>query len=331
MQDTPETPDPAARPSRARRILRTAVPILFYGLLVVFLALYLTGIDWGQLAGLQLTWWPLIAATALSLLFRYLGVFIWLRLLHRLGGRGLRGSYRELTYIYAKSWLGRYIPGAATWILGKVYFASRHGVAKSKLAVSGLLEGGLQILATLVVGVALIVLDPRTATLDPWLRWAMVAVLIAGIVVLLPPVFRRLLILAFRLLRRGSPDPALFPGWGAMAEAAGMYIVGALITGSSYYLVALAVYPQIDIGSALYVIGAASLASAISMLAVFAPGGLGVREGALGLLLAVIMPGPVALVLVVVLRLWSVVVDALFFAITWLSRARRGARGEVTA
>lgn len=327
--ETPGGPEGAATPvtpprtSPLRRFLRVAVPALFYALLAVFLVMYLIGIDWSQLADLELTWWPLLVATVLSLAFRYLGVFIWLRLLHRLGGTGLAGQYRSLTYIYSKSWLGRYIPGAATWILGKVYFASRHGIAKSKLAVSGLLEGGLQILATLVVGIALIVFDPRTETLDPWLRWAMGGVLVVGIVVLLPPVFARVLRLAFTVLRRGAPDTQLLPGWGAMGEAAGLYIVGALITGTSYYLVAMSVYPQIDVGNALYVIGAASLASAISMLAVFAPGGLGVREGALGLLLAVIMPGPIALVLVVVLRLWSVVVDLLFFVITWLSRGHR--------
>lgn len=313
----------AVAPSRRRRWLRRAVPILFYALLLAFLAVAVLSIDWTALRGLTLSWWPLIAATVLSLLFRYLGVFIWLRLLHRLGGTGLRGHYIELTYIYAKSWLGRYIPGAATWILGKVYFAGRHGVPRSKLAVSGVLEGALQIMATLVVGIALVMLDSRAAALAPWVRWAMVAALAAGVIALVPPVFHRLLALAFRVLRRGQPDPSLFPGWAAMLEATAMYVGGALITGTSYYLVAVSVYPQLPLTDALFVIGAASLSSAVSMLAVFAPGGLGVREGTLGLLLAVVMPGAVALVLVIVLRLWSIVVDLLFFALAWASRGRR--------
>ncbi|MDX2377018.1 flippase-like domain-containing protein [Microbacterium sp. LRZ72] len=306
-----------------RRWLHRAIPILFYALLAVFLVFALVTIDWSQLSSLQLTWWPLIAATILSLLFRYLGVFIWLRLLYRLGGRGLRGHYRELTYIYAKSWLGRYIPGAATWILGKIYFAGRHGVPRSKLAVSGVLEGALQIVATLVVGIALIAFDARAASVAPWLRWAMVGALILGLVALLPPVFRRLLRTAFRLMRRGTPAEALLPRWGTMAEATGLYVVGALVTGASYYLVVISAYPDVPLGDALYVIGAASLASAISMLAVFAPGGLGVREGALALLLAVVVPPAIAAVLVVFLRLWSIAVDLIFFAVAWLSRNRR--------
>lgn len=316
-----QEPQPAAAPRRFAR-LRKAIPFVLYALLIAFVIVAIATIDWSQLEGLSISWWPLIAATVLSLLFRYLGVFIWLRLLHRLGGRGLRGHYRELTYIYAKSWLGRYVPGAATWILGKVYFAGRHGVPRSKLAVSGVLEGALQIVATLVVGVALVMLDARAASIQPWLRWTMIAALVFGLIALIPAVFHRLLKLAFKVLRRGTPDDELFLHWAGMLEAASLYVAGALITGASYYLVAISVYPDIPISDSLYVIGSASLASAISMLAVFAPGGLGVREGTLGLLLAAVMPGAIAVVVVIVLRVWSIAVDLLFYGVTWLSRPR---------
>ena len=207
-------------------------------------------------------------ATLLSLVYRYLGVFIWLRLLRRLGGTGLHGHYAELTYIYAKSWLGRYIPGAATWILGKIYFAGRHGVPRSKLAVSGMLEGALQIVATLIVGTTLVLLDSRADAIAPWLRLTMILALVVSVVLLIPPVFHRLLALGFRVLRRRAPDPSLFPDWSTVLEATGLYILGALIAGASYYLVAVSVYPDLPLTDALYVIGAVSVSAAISLLAV---------------------------------------------------------------
>lgn len=315
--------DPAPSAPRRHRWLRVAIPIVFYALLLGFLAIAIVTIDWSALEGLELSWAPLIAATGLSILFRFLGVFIWLRLLYRVGATGLRGHYLELTYIYAKSWLGRYIPGAATWILGKVYFAGRHGVSRSRLAVSGVLEGALQIVATLVVGVALVLLDPRADQVAPWLRWTMILALVGGIIALIPPVFHRLLKLAFRLMRRELPDDDILAGWGAMLEATVLYVAGALITGFSYFLVVAAVYPEVSLSDAPFIIGSASLASAISMLAVFAPGGLGVREGTLGILLSVVLPPAIAVVVVIVLRLWSIAVDLLFYAITWLMRGRR--------
>jgi uncharacterized membrane protein YbhN (UPF0104 family) len=303
---------------------RVVVPLIFYGLLLVFIATAILTIDWSELEGLEISWTPLILATVMSVLYRYLGVFIWLRLLRRLGGTGLRGHYAELTYIYAKSWLGRYIPGTATWILGKIYFAGRHGVPRSKLAVSGLLEGALQIVATLIVGTTLVLLDSRADAIAPWLRWTMVAALVGSVAVLIPPVFHRLLALAFRVLRRSAPDPSIFPTWSTVLEATGLYVLGALLAGTSYYFVAVSVYPDLPPTDALYVIGAVSVAAAISLLAFFAPGGLGVRELTLGLLLAPLMPSAVVVVLVVLLRVWSIAVDILFFAISRLAtRPRR--------
>lgn len=99
-----------------------------------------------------------------------------------------------------------------------------------------------------------------------------------------------------------------------------------MLSGTAYYFITLGVYPSLKLTDAAFVIGAASMASAISMLAVFAPGGLGVREGVQALLLALVMPAPIALVVVVVTRVWSLAVDGLFLlcaaAPTWFRRNR---------
>src|SRR5690606_15773151 len=100
-------------------------------------------------------------ATLLAMAFRYWGAFIWLAILRTLGATRLRQNLSQLLHVYAKSWLGRYIPGTAPWILGKIYFASKLGVSKNKLAVSSLLEGGLQIIVTLVIAVGILLLDPK--------------------------------------------------------------------------------------------------------------------------------------------------------------------------
>lgn len=317
----------AGRRARAKRILTRAVPIVFYVALAVFVFLYVRSVDWAQLAGVEWNWWWVALATAISLGFRYWGVGIWFFLLRRLGARDLRGSGTTLTFVYAKSWMGRYIPGAATWIVGKVYFASRHGVSKARLGVSGLLEGALQIAATLALALVLLLVDPRTHSLDVWLVVLMVVAFVGCVVCLVPRVFFGLIQLALRILRRRPLDDDVRPALGTVVVGAGLYVLGAVISGTAYYFIALAVYPALRVQDAAFVIGAASMASAISMLAVFAPGGLGVREGVQGLLLAIVMPGPVALVVVVVTRIWSLAVDALFLLTaaipTWFGSGRR--------
>lgn len=314
---------------RGRRVLRRAVPIVFYVALAGFLFLYVRSVDWGQLAGVEWNWWWVAVATVISLGFRYWGVGIWFFLLRRLGAENLRGSGVTLTHVYAKSWMGRYIPGAATWIIGKVYFASQHGVSKARLGVSGLLEGALQIAATLALALVLLLIDPRTHALDPWIIVLMIAAFVVCVICLVPRVFVALIGFALRILRRRPLEDDVKPALGTVVVGAGLYVLGAVISGTGYYFISLAVYPSLRVQDAAFVIGAASMASAISMLAVFAPGGLGVREGVQGLLLALVMPGPVALVVVVVTRIWSLAVDALFLLTTavptWFGRGKRAA------
>lgn len=308
---------------------RKAIPIAFYVLLVIFLGVYISRVDWAQLAGIKVNWLYAIIATVISLGFRYWGVQIWFFILRRLGATGLKGSYGTLTYVYAKSWMGRYIPGAATWIIGKVYFASRHGVSKARLGVSGLLEGALQIVSTLALALIILLLDHRASTLDPWFIALMVAAFVACIVCLIPQVFGFLIGLALKVFRRKPLDPSNLPDLKTTLSAAGLYMIGSILSGVAYFFIASAVYPSIKWSDAAFVVGAASLASAVSMLAVFAPGGLGVREGIQALLLSVIMPSPIALVIVVVTRLWSVAVDGLFYVTAAAPLWFRGKKVEV--
>ncbi|CAN5577418.1 hypothetical protein BH09ACT4_BH09ACT4_01620 [soil metagenome] len=309
---------------RARKVLGRLIPIVFYTALVVFLAFYLSGIDWAVLNGIDISWGFLVIATVLSLGFRYWGVGIWFFLLRRLGAGSLRGQRIALAFVYAKSWLGRYIPGAATWILGKIYFASKLGVSRSKLAVSGLLEGGLQIVATLAFAILVLLIDPRTLSLGWGFGVGMAAALLVCVIALIPPVFRRIVNRALRLARREPLPASAFPTVSTLLISVALYLGGALLAGASYFFIAAAIYPEIDAADALFVIGATSLASALSMLAVFAPGGLGVREGVLGLLLAFVVPGEIALVIVVVTRVWSFVVDGLFFAVAGITQQIAG-------
>ncbi len=59
----------------------------------------------------------------------------------------------------------------------------------------------------------------------------------------------------------------------------------------------------------LFVSGALAISSTAGLIAVFAPGGLGIREGVLVYLLSHIMPGGVAVVLSILTRLWMTLIE----------------------
>jgi len=290
------------------------IPIVFYVLLAVFLVLYLRTIDFERILEIDFDWRWIAVASVIAMFSRYWFVYIWLVILTSLGASKFE-NIPELSYVYAKSWLGRYIPGTAPWILGKIYFASQKGLSKSKLAVSSFLEGGLQVIVLLVVGLVMVLVDSRTSLIDPALKWTMAAVAVAGIVALIPPIFNRIAALGYRIIRKKQLSPDDLPRWSTVGRGAGLYLIGSLLSGLSMFFVAKAVWPELPWETLLYVVGAANLASAASMVAIFVPSGIGVREAILVALLSVVMPTEFAFVAAIVLRLWSILIDLLFFAV----------------
>jgi len=308
------------RSPRFRHWAARLIPLVFYVLLAVFLVLYLRRVDFSKLAHLHLNWWYLLLATVLALIKNFAGTFTWFTILRSLGATNLH-LHKQLIYVYAKAWMGRYIPGTAPWILGKIYFASRHGISKQKLAVSSLLEGGLQIVTMLVFSLALLLFDKRLDVLGNGFKLLMVAVAVAGIVILTPSIFNRLISKAYKLLRHKELPAEHLATKRTIVSGASLYLLDAAINGLSLFFIAKGIDPALPYSDILFAMGAASLAGAASMLAVFAPSGLGVRESIQLVLFALIMPKELAVAVTVATRLWSVGIDFVFLA---LSRALAG-------
>lgn len=313
--------------ARTVSIAKKVVPAGFYVLLILFVVLYLRGIDFSKLQGAHFVWGYVGIAVFLELVFRYWGAFIWFQILHGLGARNLTDKAR-LIYVYAKAWLGRYIPGTAPWILGKIYFASRHGVSKHKLAVSSLLEGGLQIVAVMVVAFFLLMFDPRLDVLSTGYKLLMLGVIVAGVVAMIPAVFNRIVSIAYKLLRHQTLASEHLADSKTIIRGGLLYAVGALINGVSLFFIAKAVYPDLSYHNMFFVMGVGNLSGAVSMLVIFAPSGLGVREGIQLALLSLIMPKEFALLITVVTRLWSIATDFMFLGLSRLTIRPRKASGS---
>ncbi|MEO0024986.1 MAG: hypothetical protein RL196_1427 [Actinomycetota bacterium] len=288
------------------------IPAVFYALVIIFAAVYLSRIDWQGLSQVTINPWWLAVATAVSLLTRYWFAEIWLLLLTRLGAR-LEGFRAQLFVVYSKAWLGRYIPGGAAWIFGKIYFASQVGVSKTKLAISSFLEGALQIIVVLVSAAALLAVDPRVSQFGPLWVWGLVAVCVVGLLAVYPPIFNRVVKFGYAKTRKKTLDDADLPNNRTIGLGIAAFAGSALISGLSYFFIAKTLVPTLSFNDVFYVVGTANLASALSMLAFFAPAGLGVRETIQLTTLLVIMNPAQALAVTVFMRLWSIVLDVVFW------------------
>jgi glycosyltransferase 2 family protein len=311
-----------------RKVVMRSIGPIFYALLIIFLVLYLKSIDFSKLAHIELNWWYLGIASLLALATRYLGTFTWFTILKSLGATDLH-LQKQLIYVYAKAWMGRYIPGTAPWILGKIYFASQHGVSKQKLAISSILEGGLQIVTMLVFSLALLVFDKRLDVIGVEFKFLIIAVALIGMIVLLPPVFNRLIGTIYRVLKRKTVANEHLSTVETLVKGFSLYLLDALLNGLSLFFIAKGIDPSLAYSNIAFAMGAASLAGAASMLAVFAPSGLGVREGIQLVLFSTLMPKELALAVTIITRLWSVGMDVVFFGLSKLIAGKNNNRPVV--
>jgi len=220
------------------------------------------------------------------------------------------GPPRRVTMaIWAKSLLGRYVPGNVLMVLGRVVLAYEHGVPRRvTLAVTvyeQVLTIGVAALAA-VLYVALYAGEDRNAGL-----WFL-ALVPLGLLFLHPRIFGPLSAWALRKVGR-EPLPQLIP-MGRRVAVLGWYALVAVVLGVGVWLgVRAAAGP--DAGG-LAEIGLAFLLSfAVSMVAFIFPSGLGVREGAFALALAQNVPTGVAVALAVGARLLLTVVELVVIAV----------------
>lgn len=284
---------------------------------LVFLAGYLAR-HWSEVTSHPWTIdWSRLALASAFVPVAYSGfVIVWRRILLRLGGRlGIVDAHR----IWYLGNLGRYVPGKVLQLAGTAYLARAKGVSPV-LSVSASLTAQV-----LVLGSGLVVAAATLPELGiPWPVGLAAAALVLAVVLTraLDATYR----FALRVIGRSEYYQTLPAG-----EKLALLIVdlGAwLVLGTGFWLFVRSLAP-IEAAALVPMIGICAAGYVGGYLAVFVPGGLGVREGIYALLLGAYVSPSVAVAIAVFARLWltacELVPVALLVARYGLSDLRSGA------
>ncbi|NIT35791.1 MAG: hypothetical protein GTN49_04720 [candidate division Zixibacteria bacterium] len=253
---------------------------------------------------------PALAATA-ALFASYVALFkISLAVLRRVGYRlGFRAGLRPFFYTL----LGRYVPGRFAVILGKVYMYEKRGVPRLSAGLAVAYEN----IFAAVGGVA-IALAASATILSGTFSWGALAPAAGGAVafavLIHPKVLRPLLAWAARKTRLGELGPGTLLGRGRSVAFALAY-AGYCISLGVFFALFAAAFVSVDLNVALRAGGAYVAAAVLGYVAVFAPSGLGVREGLLVILLQRYMPVGEAAFLAIASRVAAVAAELVLAAI----------------
>jgi uncharacterized membrane protein YbhN (UPF0104 family) len=219
----------------------------------------------------------------------------------------------KATAAWFYSQLGKYIPGKVFLYLGRLHFYIR----ESRPAGPVTLAFGVELVGNIAASIFTVLVAGLTLDVPGFNRynWLLVAALVTLLIALHPRLIGWLIALAARVTRR-QPFPVTL-SYPQLLRYLGLYVINWLLFGVALYVFIRSFYP-LELSSILYLTGAFSFASMMGIVAVFAPSGLGVREGILALFLNQVMPTPVALVAAVASRIWLTIVELAGAGIVYL-------------
>lgn len=249
---------------------------------------------------------PLVASLMLLVVARGFAVEAWRRILISLG--------EDFDFAFgARVWflsnLTRYIPGNIWQVATMMVMVEQRGVSKTSALLSQVLYTALALAIAGLLGLMFVLARPDLFSTILPASIATFAPLIVGVafaalifIFALPLTHRLIVALTARLMRRAivAPVPTFTRGLVPPFFSLLMW----LTNGIAFYLFVASLAP-ISISHLFAYIAMNAGAYWIGYVSFLTPSGLGVREGALALLLSTFFPMPVAVVIALVTRLWS--------------------------
>ncbi len=261
--------------------------------------------------------WMQIAGAFLAMCGAYFGMsLVWRDIA---GSFGIHASFAESCRIWLLSQLGKYVPGKMGIVLVRLDAYRGHPGRSVAVATS------VEYMAVLTANLTLVMLGvfATPELLPPYIRW-LAGMLIAGLLIALwPGIFRRVVNRALRIIKREPIE--IFPSYAQMLRFVTASLMPGLLQGAALFLTLNALTP-LSPAYFMTVTGTLFAAVLVGIAAIFAPSGIGVREGVLILVLSVFCPKATVIVAAVLMRLVMTAAElamaGLFVAICRMDKSR---------
>jgi uncharacterized membrane protein YbhN (UPF0104 family) len=287
---------------KERRPIRTILGITLTAVLLLFV-IHSIWTQWGEVRAYD---WTLhagwLALSAVLMWVDLIGLILLYRwLLIDIAQRPL--SFPKVYRASMLANLGKYIPGKIWSVMGLVYLLKREGYPAPATLSSALLHQAYMIVAG--AGFFWVILGAEFLINVPVI--AVIIGLGGCLLILYPPVFSFLLNRGLRVLGR---EPVQIPRSFVRAVIRlFLYVVAWIAYGASSYCLLRGV--GIDVTAFWEITAIFGAAYLVGFLALFAPGGLGVRESIITLLLASYLPGGLPAAIAVAARFWTTILELL--------------------
>ena len=284
-------------------------------LVLIFVLIYIKDTDFKALLEIQVNYWFISGVTLLILTSRFIMPFAWQEIIYQFEGKKIDSI--DLLYIYAKSWMGRYIPGKIVWVGGKISMSMDKGISKLTAVMASFIDSIFQIFSGFLIGLLSLV-NIKYIT-DNGVRPEMVFVLIAiSLIFITPTVFNKVTGAVYSFTKKKRFEKQHHLTWTTLIKSNGIIIFSKMIGALLLPMMVIAFGIEVSFLDFIYLMGVFSLSGAIGMAAFFAPAGLGVTEAVQIILLTPIIPKEYIISMVIIRRVVTIICDVLFYIICFI-------------
>jgi len=282
--------------------------------------------NWNQVkdASFTLQLFPFILSIVIFASSYFIQIWAWHLITQKLE---IAISVRETLESWFYSQLGKYLPGKVWLLLSRFYFYESKGKLKKAVSIALYLETVTVIIAGGIIFLAALILSKEAKPFysgEPF--WWLIPLFILAFASIHPKVLQK--ILNWVLFKLGKESLSLPISYSDVLWILLICILAWVIGGIGFYLFVQSVF-SVSPSHILFLTGALAFSSTLGLIALFAPSGLGVREGVLVYLLSYLMPGPVAVVISVLTRIWMTLIEiGLIGVIYLLSQFRQGLKNK---
>ena len=294
-----------------KKVLLKLCKIVFLVLVVIFLVRYFQkNIDDIKSIEFKINWLIFILSMLFFFMYKITLASLW-HYITKLNQCSIKMGKAITAYLY--SILGKYIPGKVFMLAARIPAYQENGVPMRKVTVCFFLENMCTLLGAAFLFLASLLLFPNDILKD--YMYVTIILIVAFFIMLNPKIINFFLKFIGKLMKK--EDLEITISYPEMVKVVLLFIGNWVIVGMGFYMLVYSIYP-IPFSQMLYSGGIFALGSIIGILAIFAPSGLGVREGIIVLGLTLIMPSEYAVIISIVSRLWATIAELILILLAFI-------------
>jgi len=218
---------------------------------------------------------------------------------------GVKIKFIQMYRIINITNIGRYLPGKLWNMVGFFMYVEEYGLTKKQITLSIIASEVAGKGGALFLGLFYFLFSTKFQNLLP----LMIALLAACLIVMHPRVLEKIVNIGLKILKK-QPVKISF-SYANMLLFFVIYIGVWLIYSLAFYTLVKSITP-IEINF-IHFMPILPMCWVVGYIMLFAPGGIGIREGMLTLTLSEFMSPEIALTIALVQRLWTLAVEGLNF------------------